>query len=59
MAAGIRQGWQTSEFWITLITTIIPLILNLVGKAQADVAFPVAAVGASYILGRSYVKAKN
>lgn len=60
MENNMKTGYKTTEFWVTLITTLGTL-LNQAG-ILGSVVLPVesiATVGgivASYVIGRSYVK---
>lgn len=57
------KGWQTSEFWITLVTAAATLLnaSGLLGPVHipTDVIVPVVSTVATYIGSRSLLKAFN
>lgn len=60
-----KVGWQTSEFWIVLLTNIVGIFnlfhpVSMTNQSLAQIAGIVAMVCTSiaYIYGRSIVKSK-
>lgn len=71
----IKSGYQTSEFWLSLVATALPVlvVLGVLSPEQADTVgetassaitelFELLAIvipAGAYTLGRSWVKAKS
>lgn len=57
----MRKGIQTSEFWVALSGVLILVWKEIQSKCNFDYAFllSVGGVAITYILGRSWVKARQ
>ncbi len=56
----IKTGIKTSEFWIALLGALIPVFNEHFGlRIPTESVLSIAGVIISYIIGRSYVKAKQ
>ncbi len=58
----MKTGWQTSEFWVTILTVVLPIlekVFKLEGDTLTSLLPNLAAILAAvaYIFGRSKVKA--
>jgi hypothetical protein len=59
----MKQGWKTTEFWVTLVTALL-VALNQSGILGA-IVLPIESIAgvigviAPYVLGRSVVKLKS
>lgn len=53
----IKSGLLTTEFWLALIGSALPLVNRYMGlNIPAEAILSVAGIVISYILGRSFVK---
>jgi hypothetical protein len=56
----MKNGWRTSEFWITTLTIVGTLAGVAVGFLPAAAVAPVAAVGtAAYAISRGLAKLRH
>jgi hypothetical protein len=56
-AAPTKPGWQTTEFWLSLIAAITPYLISAVPPQWAVVASTV--LGGLYGIGRAAIKVKG
>ena len=55
----VKAGLRTSEFWVSMLGAAIPLVNQYMGLAlPAEAIVSVAGVLATYVFGRSFLKAK-
>ena len=55
--APVKPGWQTTEFWLSAVMAVAPMIMTFVGALPPPYGPIIAAVvTAIYTIGRSFVK---
>ena len=52
----MKTGWQTTEFWMTVIGLVAGVYLAKSGDVDTGVVMAMIAAGPTYGLGRSIVK---
>jgi len=53
-----KQGWKTSEFWVTVATCLVTILNKAFGwEIPSEAILPVIGVAATYVLSRTVVKA--
>lgn len=56
----VKAGLRSSEFWLALVAAVLPVLNQHLGLGlPVEAILSIAGVAASYILGRSWVKAKQ
>jgi hypothetical protein len=56
-AAPTKPGWQTTEFWLSLVAAITPYLISAVPPQWAVIASTV--LGGLYGIGRAAIKVKG
>jgi hypothetical protein len=53
---GIKSGYKTTEFWMTMVGAILPVLFP---SLPMNIVLPVLGLVATYVFGRSLVKANQ
>ena len=56
----IKSGYKTTEFWLALLGTIVPVVMNIFGLNPPSEATLVGLAGIIvYIISRGWIKSKQ